>query len=188
MVEIQNIPEHLRRVSFTKEQNNLLIQKGFTIYSLKGESIRLLKNKGVPFWSKWHDGMPIENIESRLSEVAINVKNPFLPKSGGMTVFNQLLCVNEYSHEINANIPGVAAIIGSSADYLALINSFRGSNHNSRLFSRYGGCDYATTTSIYDLHSLFVGEFYDDSLVVSYRFGNSGYSDIKILPLIVPQI
>lgn len=171
---------------FSEKQKDLLTNRGFSIFSLRGVSVSLLKNEGTSFWSVWHNSMPIEGLKSRFSEVAIKADYPFLNHSANLTIFDQLKFVNRYSNELGAEIPNVSAIIGSAADYIDLINLYR-SQYNRNLMRRFGGCDYAATVSIYNLHPLFVGESYNDGIVLSYRHGSSRFSDIKILPLIIPQ-
>ncbi len=178
--------ERINLVTFSDEQRKSLEMHGLQIFGLHGESIASLKTKNEPFWSNWHDGLKMEFTCSRMSEVAIMVDNLFLPKSNNLTVFDQLLLVNKYSQEISKKIPGVHAVMGSAMDYLEL-NAYHRSEKGVGLFRNFGSFDNAATTTLTpDLQPLFVGESYAGSSVVSYRFGRSGFSDIKVMPLVIP--
>lgn len=108
---------------FSKEGREALEKRGFAIYVLEGnQSIETRRNEGRKFHSKWHDDFPdIENLTSMRSEVAINPKNFFLPKSNESLHLNfkeERDMVEEYSRKLRKEIPGVKAIVGEFPDYV----------------------------------------------------------------------
>lgn len=185
MIEIEVKERVTGATRFTKEQREELEKRGYLIYTLTGATISSLKKEGAAFWSKWHEGRPIENVSSRLSEVAINPNDPFLAQSGGKSVFEQMKQVNAFGKIISSEINGVRAVTGSAADY-AELGFLHKKQTGGSLFRRYGGNSYTHSTDLVDGRPLFVGEFYDESLVVSYRLQNRRESDIKAIPLIIP--
>lgn len=186
MQERPSVTERLKTVRFSDEQRGLLEKAGYLVLELRGESIASLKSQGEVFWSNWHRGLPMEYFRSRFSEVAIGREDPFLQESRSLSVFKQLLLVNEYSRAVSKEIPGVHAVMGSAIDYLDLNRCYKKTNGGS-LFRNAGSFDNAASTTLTaDSHAVYVGESYTGSLVVSYRFGKNGYDDIKAMPLIVP--
>lgn len=56
---------------YTDDEKQVLKDDGAVVYLLEGESIGSQKRGGKRFWSDWHNGHPIEDLTSRIYEVAI---------------------------------------------------------------------------------------------------------------------
>lgn len=179
--------EHENIKRFSQIQREKLEKSGYCIFELHGESMLSLRKKGISFWSKWHEGEKLEADLSRRTEVAINPKNDFLENSGNKSVFEQLKLVNKHRESVLNTFPGVNLIIGRVADYLELdLNMIN--TRGFGMFRNEGNGDLAVTTSLNsDGYPVFVGRSYSESMIVSYRMNHSGGSDIKVIPLIVPQ-
>lgn len=187
MKELLSSPEANEMIKFTGEQKALLKNKGYAIFLIAGHSIKELKEKGLSVISEWHKGLKIEGRKSRTSEVAIKLDNPFLPNSSNLTTFKQLVMTSKFSSEMAKEIPGVRAVVGSASDY-AEIYKLHSEKQLVSLF-RYGtGNTYAITTDLTrEGNSIFVGEHYSENVIVSYRLNKNGDSDIKVLPLVIPD-
>lgn len=56
---------------YTDAEKEILIADGAAVYLLEGQSIGSQRRGGRRFWSDWHEGHPIEDLTSRIYEVAI---------------------------------------------------------------------------------------------------------------------
>lgn len=185
MIEsLANLEAHTEK-RFSEEQRRALEERSFVVFDVGGKTLESLKHSGVYFWSEWHKGDILERLTTGASEVAVNTSTPFLRGSEGKTVTEQSIIASKYSDEISKGIPGVRAVIGSAVDYMAIEAKFKGLTGRS-VFRTGSSNNYATTVNSFNGHQLFAGEFYDGSSVVSYRFGET-YSDIKVMPLVVPN-
>lgn len=66
---------------YTDEEKALLKDDGALVYLLEGQSIGSQRKGGRRFWSNWHEGQPIEDLSSRLYEVAIYPNDFFVPRT-----------------------------------------------------------------------------------------------------------
>ena len=182
MSEISKNSEVFKTLRFSSEQTEELKKRGFIIFELTGQSITSIKASRNFFSSYWHNGKDIEHVTSKNSEVAINPERLYLPYSGNLTLPDQLLLTDRYSKNVSQEIPGVVAVIGSMADYLELECLYR----DNTLYAARD--DRISTTTLTEAgRNVFVGESFDGGLVASYRFGLA-YTDIKVVPLIVPEV
>lgn len=170
---------------FTESQRDLLQSNGYKIFRLRGETISQLIANGSPFASIWHRGLEIEMESSKQTEVALKTDNPFMPNTGSKPFSEQLVLLEKYNDELVNTLPDMRAVVGSAADYVELDVLCRQDNGRS-IYRRAGNSNYAVTSSVFENHQIFVGGFYDGSIIMSYRFGDKGDSDMRLVPLIVP--
>jgi hypothetical protein len=173
---------------FTSEQKDALERKGYVIYELTGQSIASLRKSDHMFWSKWHKGLPFEQITSLKTEVAVDPKEIFLKKSNFHTLEEQRRMVEDFSMQIGMEIPGTTAIIGSAADYAELTFAHYEltgcwlfeQNHEKESFTR-------TTTSLKNSEGILVGDYSAFGLdCVPCPQKDNTYLQIGIAPLIIP--
>lgn len=172
---------------FTEIQRDLLQSNGYKIFRLRGETISQLIAGGSPFASVWHRGLEIEMEHSKQTEVALKTDDPFMPNTGSRPFFEQRILLEKYNDELANKFPGMKAVIGSAADYVELDILCRRQDSRS-IYRRAGNSNYAVTSSVFENHQIFVGGFYDGSIIMSYRFGDKGDSDMRLVPLITPLI
>lgn len=174
---------------FSQEARQGLEKEGYLIYKLGGQSIRSLKEQGKRFDSTWHRDFPhFEALTSRVSEVAINPNQLFLPNSNRKTFKQQEEIVKGLFEELSRRIPSVEAIIGEVPDYLELaFNHLR--ETSGRLFGeeyKYGYTRTKTPTEASLMAG--VGNF-DARLGLDIkRWGrdNGAANDLWITALVVP--
>lgn len=174
---------------FSDEQREALEAKGYRVYELTGQSIAGLKKQGHPFWSTWHKDYPgFESLTSRHSEVAINPKKLFIPRSNNKTLEEQLGAVARYSNGLQ--IKGVEAILGEVPDYTELAFAHLDKT-GERLFGKIYNYNYTRTRTRtqtrVDSIVAGVGRFGADyGLVVDYWNADGRSDDIFAAPLVVP--
>jgi len=178
-------------VRFSGESREILESKRYKIYWLTGKSLKTLKKEGHAILTTWDIGYHDEvyydfvNRKSLLSEVAVRPDDPFLPDSYGKTLKEQQEMIAVFSGDLG--IDEACAIIGTPSDYieLATAHSHSGST-DIDLFGGDNALRYACTATIIDFRSSpIVGG--TNCLDVSNRDPKIGYSDVGIVPLIVPQ-
>lgn len=106
-------------LKFTPEACGGLERLGCKIYSLTGQSIRTLRDAGKTIRKVRKDYLQLEEMTSRLTEVAINPNQLFLPGSNGKTLAEQERMMAKFSSGLQIN--GVEAVIGEMPDYVELI-------------------------------------------------------------------
>lgn len=132
---------------FVPEVRKALEKKGYLFYTLTGQSLNSLRDAGKPFWSSWPEKCPdFDHETSKLTEVAIDPKQLFLPGSNGKTPEEQLAMVGDFSKRLSIKINGVEAILGTAADYAELAFAHLDATEQ-RLFGEKYGYDYTRTTS-----------------------------------------
>jgi len=173
---------------FSDEARESLAKERYIIYSLRGQSIQTLRVAGSPFWSAWHHDYPdFEALQSRMSEVAINPSQLFLPKSNSKTLAQQLEMVAHFSQDLSRKVPGVEAVIGEAPDYVELAFTHLGAT-GKRLFGKDYNYDYARTVTRVGSSVALVGGFgAGDGLDVDRWPPDSGGSYLWAAPLVVPS-
>ena len=183
-------PEKLVKIqSFPIETQQILEKEGFLIYPFSGQSIKSLREAGEKFLTTWHKNYPdFEALTSRLSQVAINPQNLFLPDSNKKTLLRQEEMVVAFSQEISRKIKGVRAIIGEAPDYIELV-FIHLKETGEYLFGKKYNYGYARTkTLINDSEVVNVGRF-------SHKFGlqiirlrpNHRFKFVWAVPILVPD-
>ena len=150
-------PAEVKR--FSPEARQALENQGYFVYELTGQSIRSLREAGGRFWSDWHKDNPeFEALTSRVSEVAFNPSELFLPDSNRKPLSQQEEMVAGYSKELARKISGVEAVIGEAPEYAELyFTHFRATGEH--LFGEKYGYNYARTkTSTVGSSVAFVGD------------------------------
>lgn len=173
---------------FSDEARERLAKERYIIYSLTGQSIKTLKDAGRPFWSTWHQDYPdFEALQSRLSEVAINPSQLFLPKSNSKTLDQQSEMVARLSQDISRKVPGVEAIIGEAPDYVELAFTHLDAT-GKRLFGKDYNYDYARTVTAVGSNVADVGSFLAGvGLDVDRWQPGDRHSGLWAAPLVVPS-
>lgn len=170
-----------------KPVNNLQ-KKNISSILITGQSIKTLKDAGRPFWSTWHKDYPnFEASQSRLSEVAINPNQLYLPKSNSKTLDQQLEMVIRLSQDISRKVPGVEAVIGEAPDYVELAFTYLDTT-GKRLFGKDYNYNYARTVTPVGSRVARVGRFNADrGLGVRSLHPDGSLSDLWAAPLVVPS-
>lgn len=204
MTEVQNTPEGLTEVKrFSPEQREALTKSGYAIYALQGESISSHVNSGRNFKLKWwletkNEGNEFDNNPSMRSEVAINKKRNFLPRSNNKELAQQEEMIEKFSERLGERIPGVKAIIGQAPDYVAVAFKHQEAT-KEYLFGEKSNYGYTRTlTALDDFTNICVGnndvdsgldliDDYDISAEYSEPSVNvSKKNNVYVTPLIVP--
>lgn len=170
---------------FSPEAREVLEAKGFKVYELTGQSITSLREQGKQFWSTWHRDYPdFESLTSRHSEVAIDPKKLFIPRSNNKTLQEQLEAVAKYSESLG--VQGVEAVLGEVPDYTELAFAHLDKT-GQRLFGKKYDFNYTRTQTRVGGDVAFVGRFHaDDGLHVYYWFPDSRDGLLHAAPLVVP--
>jgi hypothetical protein len=170
---------------FSPEQRFSLQEKGYRFYELTGQSIASLREQGKPFWSTWHKDYPeFAALTSRHSEVAIDPKKLFIPRSNNKTLEQQLEAVAKYSDSLG--IQGVEAILGEVPDYTELAFAHFDKT-GERLFGEKYDYNYTRTQTRFGSDVAFVGSFRAGVGLNVNRWGAAYRSgDLRAAPLVVP--
>jgi len=170
---------------FSNEARKALEKEGYVVYELTGQSIASLREQGKPFWSTWYKDYPdFEALTSRKSEVAINPKQFFLPKSNNKTLGEQQALVERFSTDIFAKVSGVEAVLGEVSDYTEL--AFL-SPEKQRLFGEKYDYNYTRTQTRVWSDVAIVGDFLPGGgLLVDYWHPGRRHDFLFAAPLVVP--
>src|SRR5689334_1407023 len=95
---------------FTSDAREKLERRGYLIYSLTGQSLKTLRHAEKPFWTNWHSREDFEEISSRLSEVAVDPVNLFLPHSRRKSIEKHEELIAKFSLELQQYVEGVKAV------------------------------------------------------------------------------
>ncbi|OGH11030.1 MAG: hypothetical protein A3B38_02460 [Candidatus Levybacteria bacterium RIFCSPLOWO2_01_FULL_36_13] len=108
---------------FTQEQKVKLRDYGAEIFTLHGESINSLKEKGLKVWSNLDSSDFQLGYEGHKTEVAIRLASNylFLPDSNNKNYDEQANMVTNYSLELERKIPGIYASLGFPSDYAEIV-------------------------------------------------------------------
>lgn len=177
----------LKIARFTSETRQKLEEAGYRVHALTGQSIKTFHDAGKPFWSTWHRDRPeLEAMTSRLSEVAVNPDQLFLPDSNRKTLKEQEAMVKKFSKALK--IDGVEAIVGEMPDYVELAFTHFDTT-GERLFGQKYNYNYARTkTPTSGSNVAHVGHFSaDNGLRVSNWNRDRGYGGVFAAPLVVPK-
>lgn len=211
MTELRSTPEGQTEVKrFSSEQREALKKRGYAIYELQGQSIKDHINSGRNFRSKWwlddsyeyrNELSDFEDVPSMRSEVAVNRKRQFLPRSNNKELYQQEEMVEKYSERLGTSIPGVKAIIGHVPDYAELVFKHKdatgdllfgekANNSYTRTLTAsvdefsnmcVGNSDVRSGLDLIDDYDINLREFSDDNKVANKR------NDVYVTPLIVPK-
>ena len=173
---------------FSSEQRKELERQGRVIVELTGQSIKRLKEQGRKFWSSWHDEYPdFESRTSRLSEVAINPSELFLPESNRKTLQEQEKMIADFSKKLSGKVGGVMAIMGEAADYVDLAFTYF-DRTGEYLFGEKYNYDFARTkTPSVGSNIASVGHFSRDGGLRVFDWDRVDGDDFAwAVPLVVP--
>jgi len=173
-------------VRFSTEAREALEGQGYKVYELTGQTVKSLRDSGKRFWSTWHKGYDFEDSASRSSEVAINPKKLFLPRSNNKTLSEQQALVARFSADISAKVSGVEAVLGEVPDYAELAFAHLDAT-GDYLFGSKNDYSYTRTQTRVGSDVARVGSFNPDSgLSVDYwdPAYRNGY--LFAAPLVVP--
>ena len=173
---------------FTDEQREALIKEGYIIYGLTGQSIKTLRDAGRRFWSTWHKGLPdFEALTSMQSEVAINPRKLFLPRSNNKTLPQQEEMVSKFSEKLGKKVQGVKAIIGQAPDYVELSFVHFDANKYYYLFGAKYNYDWARTKTPTSGSSVAgVGGFNASGLGIDAWDRDDHIRCLRAVPLVMP--
>gem|GEM_PF-1303094 len=176
-------------VRFSPEQHGALTERGRLIYAPTGQSIATLREKGRKFWSTWHEEYPdFENLPSRLTEIAIDPQELFLPNSNRKTLAEQEKMIAKYSEKLAKEVPGVQAILGEAPDYVELAFLHLDAT-DERLFGEKYDYRYTRTkTPTVGSNVALVGHFYAQrGLHVGNWVRDRRLGRVWASPLVVPS-
>ena len=178
----------LRIRRFTPEEKELLTNNHYAIYCLTGLSIGQMQDMGLGI----SNASEIPNLKQQLSimsEVAINLKRPYLRSSKNKPYEEQVKDVEKFSGSVEKQMPGAKVILGTAADYINLSLAHFKTKRNNLFTHKFHGNPYIRTVTIIDNHFVETivnarkkGELY----VVKYDIGMVA-PDIVVAPLIVPR-
>lgn len=216
---VPEVPIEIRR--FSDEQRDVLDEQGYLIYELTSKTINVREGywRGALFddhnYYNYYDSVredknricipdttidSIGPLTSMRSQVAINLKEPFLKNSNNRTLRQQEIMVEKYLQELGEKLHGinVGAIIGEAADYLELYFQHRDAT-GFRLFENPPSLGYViiveydhktarTRTPVGTSSVADVGAFNqrDYQLAIGSYHAMLGRDDLYALPLIVP--
>ena len=177
--------------SFTQEQKVELESRGFEIYKLTGISMADMQDK-IEFATNVGPDF-VKNLKSSVGEVAV-VHTPglfFLSNSSQKTLAEQQEIIDLFSARLSSDIPGVKAIIGEAADYIAIADQdSRIQDERSRLFGlRYAGSIRTSTTrGRYRSEKLSLARGMKKELHVMFWGDDlNQFKDLFVAPLIIPN-
>jgi hypothetical protein len=174
---------------FTPIQKEALINNGFAIYRLTGQTLELLFSQGHPFVRQWHDkdfwflADDIAKQRAIVGEVAIRSELPFLSEGTNKTLDEQLQIIDDFNRKLKITNPGVIAMIGNAPDYAEL--AFQ---HPNSLCPINLTEDFIRTKSFYSkVNAVTVGPFLKDGLNISGWNVQSTGLRLGIIPLLIPE-
>lgn len=174
--------EALEVTRFTPETRVELESRNYVIHELTGEWRKNLRFLGRSFWSR--DLNPFSRyMAPRLSEVAINPDQIFLPYSNNKTLKQQQEMIDEFSDTLQIN--DAKAIIGKLPDYIELVLSHLKAT-GERLFGEKYGYNYTKTKTVIDWHVAVVGRFDTYGLDVEQHTPDHHFDNVFVSPLVVP--
>lgn len=176
---------------FTNEQKKALKRLGFSrIYPFTGLSIRNWREKGKPFWSTWYQDpqfAEFENMPSKLSEVAINPNQLFLPNSNRKTLEEQEAMIKRFSKELATKVPGVKAVIEEAPDYVELAFQHLERTGEYLFGKKYNFYSTRTKTIIFGSFVINIGDFHlRGGLDISGSYRDRRRDDLWVSPLVMP--
>lgn len=165
---------------FSPEARKALEMRGFVIYTLRGKSLRQLREEGNRFWTNWHQSCEFDGRSSEACEVAIKPGELFLKGSGKKTSLEQENIISDYSEKLSAEIKGVQAIIGEADQYAEFAFVYVGVTHK-KLFERR---NIRTKTKVGS--RLILVDFGEYGLGVSRCDPEDRNVNFPVFPLVVP--
>jgi len=176
------------KAEFTSDQRTALEKKGYLIYHLTGQTIETLLYNGKSILSAFR-GDSIEQLQSMLTEVAIDPKNLFLPNSNNERMDVQTARVKQFGEKLEKEIPGVTAIIGHAPDYVELTFLHLASTSKNLFGKDHNFLYTCTTTPTNAVNRLVVvGNFHDfGCLGITNSDATSPSENVWVAPLVVPS-
>lgn len=181
-------------------QIKALERRGYRIMNLDGRSLRDCGNE-VELWSRNNYQNPSRFNEfydrpSLPGQIAIRVKDFPLPKTGELTLEEQLKVLEDYSTDIARKIPGVKAVMGSSSDYVQIAIAYF-KKTGQRLLGWNGRedpifpslvrtSDTIVGYSATQLNNISVGYFDNNTMEITEYKPEDRLSLVKIAPIVVP--
>lgn len=182
--------ETIGNPNFASEAREYLINEGYLIYNLQGESISSLRRRGRPFWGTSSEFTEAEDICSIDGEIAINTKSPFLPRSNRLDLVKQQEAILEYSRNIEKKIKSLRAVMGSASDYAEF--AFRHFDASGeRLFGITHDFPHVRTrTPISQTKNLTVGIFdsINGLLVSAWDKFDDSQNRLWAVPIVIPKV
>jgi len=125
--EVSPTPEKQLEIKrFSEKAKEDLREKGYSIFELKKQSMLEMERTytvEAANFTEYDYYMPDFNAQRSIgSEVAVNLSEPFLPKSNNKTDKEQDKMVEKFSKKLEKEIPGIKAFIGTMADHVEIAN------------------------------------------------------------------
>ena len=178
---------------FSPETRLALMNEGYVVYTLSGQSIRSLRESGRPFFSTWHRDSQYEGFETRgsmRSEIAVDPHVLIIPGSNNKTISQQERMIAEFAVELRRKIEGVDAIMGEVADYAELAFA-----HLDATGERFFGMKYdfkyvRTKTPTTDSKAATIGAFIADLglELISADPSANNFSELFATPMVIPEV
>jgi len=186
-IDKETAPLEIKTSLFSQEQREELEKRGYSIYTLTGQSIRSLRGKGHRFDSSRDcQGRGFETNKSRRSEVAVNPKHLFLEESNNKTLTGQLAMIESFGKNLSSEIEGVTAILGEAPDYAELAFAHHTAT-GQNLFSKSSVTRTLTLMDTYAHSMIAVGDSSSSKdLFLGYFMPENCKDHIFAAPLIVP--
>lgn len=178
---------------FTDKQKEALIERNFTaVYLLSGQSIKSLREAGRKFSKRCRSYPDVENLTSRLSEVAINPNQLFLPGSDRKIFEEQIRILQDFSFALSKGrnrIQGVDAILGTASDYAELVFLHLDKTGEYLFGSEYGNVTRTATITraiTDDSFGIISVGCDDNELILSHWSPLHRLRGLRVSPLVVP--
>lgn len=171
---------------FSAESRELLERRGFSIFTLSGQSVSSLKDAGRKFWSTWHEKYAdIEQNKSLTSEVAIDSGRLVIPGSNWKSIEEQMGLINAFSDQLASAIPGVQAVMGEIQDYADLVFEYF-DRTGGYLLEQTGENYIRTKTLVSGSISTHIGAGSPEGLIIGNLPGDNRAGSIYVAPLVIP--
>lgn len=159
---------------FTKEQKKLLKNHGYTVFSLKGERLTSLREKGMKFWSSWHKGEEFENEKGYVGDVAVRLDKMILEDSKNKTYDEGKRMIDSYID--TPELSSIHVELLTAASYLEILYL-----HHKKTGEYLMGSEYTWTTTRYsDGRLVLVGDFDSNGAAVLGDWPRITRSDIGV--------
>lgn len=176
-------------VHFSTEAQLWLHKNGFMMVSLDGVSFADLLRQGLRVGQNWqHVTNQISPLESRHTQVAVNVREPFLKLTDGKNLEDQEGLLAVYNMVLSHEVPGIKAITGTVTDYAELIMKLR-QDFSRTLFGKQDNYGFARSSTILPNGSnVIIGSNSDVyGLTINQLDMEQGSPNVHISPILVPS-
>lgn len=176
-------------VLFSSEAQLWLHRNGFMMVNLDGVSLEDLLKRGLAIGQNWQPIVnQISTLKSRHTQVALNIREPFLKLTDGKNHEDQEALLAVYNMVLSHEVPGIQAIAGTVTDYAELIMKLR-KDFARTLFGKADNYGFARSSTILPNGSnVIIGSNSDVyGLTINQLDMDKGSTNVHISPILVPS-